>query len=306
MMRRRLLMAFLMVAGLVIGSVSTHAYTYVGKEPEPVTISWDPNGAWKESKVFANDSSIFTVHSPSIGGQYTLGQEVSLAMTPHKYFNTVLPGGFSTNMADHFVMTILKGDTVLKTFKVYYFGEDLGNTFTDSFTPTQTGTYKVNIFYRGSTYSGENFGNYFFKVAAAGAKVGTTKKVSGQTYKVLTKTTVAFTKAANKKSVSVPGTVRINLKTYKVTQISKNAFKGSKIRTVTVNKNINKIAAKAFSGSKVTKVILKTKKLTKKSVKNSLKGSKVKTVQVKVNKTVLNKYKKIFVKKIVGRDVAVR
>lgn len=311
MKKTSLALVLLMLTGIVFGSVNASAYEYTGgtkpASSGSVTISWDPDGAWNEDKEFANDSSIFTVNSPSIGGTYTAGQEISLSVTPNKYMRCSLPGGVSSNLADNFVMTILKGDSVVKSFEVDYYGSDLGSTYTDSFTPTEAGTYKINIFFRGTYTKGSNFGNYYIQVEKApGAEIGSTEKVSGQTYKVLTDSTVAFTNAANKASVSVPNTVKINSKTYKVTQIGKAAFKGSKIKTVTINKNISKIAAYAFKGSKVTKIILKTKKLTKKSVKNSLKGSKVKTVQVKVNKSTLKKYKKIFVKKAVGKAVVVK
>lgn len=83
------------------------------------------------------------------------------------------------------------------------------------------------------------------------------------------KKTVIVTKAANKKTIVIPATVGINGETYKVTGIK----------------------AKAFAGSGAKTIIVKTKYLTKTSVKNSLKGSKVKAVKVKVGS------KKIFTKK---------
>ena len=142
--------------------------------------------------------------------------------------------------------------------------------------------------------------------------VGTAAKVSGAMYKITSDSAVAFTKAPNKKSVTVPATVKIKGKTYKITTVSANAFKGSKIRTITIGKNVSKISKKAFNKSKATKIILKTKKLKKKTVKGSLKGSKIKTIQVKVarkksvNKKYVKKYKKIFTKKNAGRKVAVK
>ena len=124
--------------------------------------------------------------------------------------------------------------------------------------------------------------------------------------------TVAFIKANNKKSVTVPDIVNINGIPYKVTQIEAKAFIGKAIRTVTIGKNVKKIKKNAFKGSKATKMIVKTKKLTKKaSVKGSLKGSKIKTVQVKVgkksvNKKYVKKYKKVFTKKNAGKKVTVK
>ena len=108
---------------------------------------------------------------------------------------------------------------------------------------------------------------------ATGTKVG----IAAGTIRVssIKNKTADFTKAKNVKSITVPDVVNINGKSYKVTQISANAFKGKKIRTVTIGKNVKKIKANAFKGSKATKLIIKTKKLTKKaSVKGHLKDQK--------------------------------
>ena len=123
--------------------------------------------------------------------------------------------------------------------------------------------------------------------------------------------TAEFTKAKNKKSVTVPATVTVNGETLNVTQVGAKAFTGKKIRTVTIGKNVSKIMKNAFKGSKATKMIVKSKKLKKASVKGSLKGSKIKTVQVKVgkkkdNKKYVKKYKKIFTKKNAGKKAKVK
>lgn len=140
---------------------------------------------------------------------------------------------------------------------------------------------------------------------------------AGNTYKVTSngtgaKATVSLVKAKNVKRVTVPATVRLNGKAYRVTAISAKAFaKASKARAVTVGKYVKKIAKNAFKGSKVTKLTVKTKQLTKRSVKGSLKASKVKTVTVNVGKAAadkkyVKKYKKIFTKANCGKKVAVR
>ena len=123
--------------------------------------------------------------------------------------------------------------------------------------------------------------------------------------------TVEFTKAKNKKSVTVPAAVTINGETFTVTQIGAKAFKGKKIRTVTIGKNVKKIKKNAFKGSKAIKMIVKSKKLRKASVKGSLKGSRIKTIKVKVgkkkdNKKYVKKYKKIFTKKNAGKKVRIK
>ncbi len=131
--------------------------------------------------------------------------------------------------------------------------------------------------------------------AADPAAPGTVHVVAGNSVQIITPAsgsasgTVAFVKGNNKKTVSVPATVTINGKNYDVVKINAGAFKGSK----------------------TTKLIVRSKKLTKASVKGSLKGSKIKTVQVKVgkkkeNKKYVKKYKKIFTKKNAGKKVKVK
>ena len=147
--------------------------------------------------------------------------------------------------------------------------------------------------------------------ASSKTAIGTTHKVGGNTFEVLSANTVAFTKAKNKKSVTVPATVMIDDKTFNVVQVNPKAFAAKKIRTVTIGKNVKTIRKNAFSKSKATKMVIKTRMLTKKTVKGSLKNSKIKTVQVKAgkkkeNKKYIKKYKKIFTKKNAGKKVTVK
>ncbi|MBR6223697.1 MAG: leucine-rich repeat protein [Lachnospiraceae bacterium] len=140
---------------------------------------------------------------------------------------------------------------------------------------------------------------------------------------------------AKAKKIIVPKTVTYDGVKYKVTEVSKNAFKGNKtIETVELSENIEtvgenafygctslknlilpakvkKIGKNALKGTKVKTLVIKSVKLTKKAVKNALKGSKVKTVKVdlgnkKLNKQFVKKYKKIFTKKNVGVKVVVK
>ena len=82
-----------------------------------------------------------------------------------------------------------------------------------------------------------------------------------------------------------------------VTTIGKEAFKNcTNLKTVeSKSTTLNKIGASAFSGDmKLTKITLKTTKLTKKSVgKNALKGTNKKLV-IKVPKSKVSAYKKYF------------
>lgn len=84
---------------------------------------------------------------------------------------------------------------------------------------------------------------------------GTIHKVSGATYKVVNETTssVAYQKpvSKNKTSVTIPKTVKLNGKSFKVTEIDKNAFKNSKkLKKIKIGDNVKTIGASAFSGCK--------------------------------------------------------
>ncbi|MBR4758742.1 MAG: InlB B-repeat-containing protein [Lachnospiraceae bacterium] len=95
--------------------------------------------------------------------------------------------------------------------------------------------------------------------------------------------------------VTIPATVKIGNKSYKVTQIAANAFKGcKKLTKVTIGKNIKKIGKKAFYGcSKLKKITIKTTSLTKKNVgANAFKGIHAKA-QAKVPKKKVSAYKKV-------------
>ena len=136
-----------------------------------------------------------------------------------------------------------------------------------------------------------------FEIKDKPVKKGSKVTVSGNTYKVTsTKSkTVNFYKGkSDAKKVSIPKTVKIQGKTYKVTSIAANAFKNNKkLTSVTVGANVTTIGSKAFYGCKnLKKITVKSTKL--KSVgKNALKGIHKKAV-VKVPKSKLLKYKKLF------------
>ncbi|MBO5487744.1 MAG: leucine-rich repeat protein, partial [Eubacterium sp.] len=97
----------------------------------------------------------------------------------------------------------------------------------------------------------------------------------------------------------IPNTVKINGKTYKVTSISNNVFKGcKKLKEVTIGTNVKKIGKKAFYNcKKLKKIIIKTTKLNSSNVgSNAFKGLSSKTI-IKVPKKKLKAYKKLFKKK---------
>ena len=130
------------------------------------------------------------------------------------------------------------------------------------------------------------------------------------TFEVTSKNnTVEFTSVANTKakSVTIPDTVTVDGKKYEVTEVSTEALKNSSATTVTIGKNVTTLAPEAFKGSNVKTITIKSKNLTKKSVKNAFKGLKVKKLIVKIkvgskkeNKKYIKKYKKFFTKKNIG------
>lgn len=124
-----------------------------------------------------------------------------------------------------------------------------------------------------------------YKVTKAGTSGGTVELKAPKNKKV--------------KKVTIPSTVKIDGITYKVTSISKNAFKGcSKLTTVTIGKNITKIGASAFSGCKKLKnITIKTTKLKSKTVGSKAFKGTPKNAKVKVPKSSLKAYKKFLYKK---------
>ncbi len=143
-------------------------------------------------------------------------------------------------------------------------------------------------------------------------KTGAEVKITGDSNK---NPTAEYTGAAdeNASSLTVPDTVTAGGKTFQIVTIKANAFKNCKATKVTIGKNVSKIAPGAFNGSKVKTIEVRTKKLTKKSVKKALKGCKAKKVTLKVkvgkkkeNKVYVKKYKNYFTKKNVGMKVTVK
>ncbi len=230
--------------------------------------------------------------------------------------------GGGTDKASYKITTDVTGGTISdnKTVKE-------GESYTVSYEPNEGYVLEsVNVDGKevdktafASSYTFENVSaNHTITVTyvKAGSVVtdGYNAVVGGSRYRVMSAAgqTAALIKAKNLKKITVPSSITLaDGKAYKVVQIDAKAFTGKKIKTVTIGKNVKKIAKNAFKGSKAKTVVLKTKKLKKSGVKGAFKGSKVKTVQVKVgkkkvNKKYVKKYKKIFTKKNVGKKVKVK
>ncbi len=127
--------------------------------------------------------------------------------------------------------------------------------------------------------------------------------VKGIQYRVLKNTaktrTVMVVKAKSKniKSVTIPKTVKNGGKTFKVTEIGKNAFKGcKKLKTVTIGLEVTKIGNGAFKGCKKIKTIrILSKKLKKIGSKAFATGGS-KKANVIVSREKIAKYRKLFKK----------
>ncbi|MBP5775379.1 MAG: leucine-rich repeat protein, partial [Clostridiales bacterium] len=120
-------------------------------------------------------------------------------------------------------------------------------------------------------------------------------KASGNSYK-LSGNSAIFMSAAKKASVTVPDSIKVNGKIYKVTVIADSAFKNNKVlKKIVIGKNVKAIKANAFRGCKNLKSItVKTTKLKASKVgKNAFKGINKKAV-FKLPKKKFKVYKAIF------------
>ena len=119
---------------------------------------------------------------------------------------------------------------------------------------------------------------------------------------------VSYTGAKKTKaSLTVPAKVKIGKKTYKVTKLADCAFKGNrKLKNLTLPKNCCYIGTEAFSGcTKLKTLTIKSAKLTGKTVAdNAFKGMRKKTV-IKVPKSKLKEYRKLFRDKGLNKKVKV-
>lgn len=147
----------------------------------------------------------------------------------------------------------------------------------------------------------------------ATAASGKTIKAGDAYYTILPagNKTVEYVKPATKTctAASVPDTVKISGKTYKVTSIGANAFKGcTKLKLVTVGYYVKKIGKKSFYGCKELKdIIIHTEKLTSANVgADAFKGISDKAV-VAVPKAKLSSYKKAFkAKGVTGKNQKIK
>ncbi len=105
-------------------------------------------------------------------------------------------------------------------------------------------------------------GNYIgtaTKTFTISAKTGTTITSGAYKYKITSSTEAAFArlKSSATKKVTIPKTVYIGGKNFKVTSINAKALQNTKVTSVTIGANVKTIGASAFAGcSKLSKVTI--------------------------------------------------
>ena len=145
---------------------------------------------------------------------------------------------------------------------------------------------------------------------SVGTKI--TDKKTGNIYKVTSSRsssrTVAFIGNKVKTSVTIPTTIKIKGATYKVTEISTNAFKNNrKLKKVVIGQNIVRIGKNAFYGcKKLTSITIKSSRLTLKNIgKNAFKNTSPKAT-VKVPKKQKALYNQILKKRGLNQKAKVK
>ena len=127
--------------------------------------------------------------------------------------------------------------------------------------------------------------------------------VKGLVYKLNNKAKTASLIGVESKrvrTISIPASIKVYGKTYKVTSIAAGACRNlSSLTKVTIGKNVAKIGKNAFAGCKlVSAFIIKTAKLTAGSVgSGAFKTGNKKKTTVQCPKSVLKAYKKLLPKK---------
>ncbi len=168
---------------------------------------------------------------------------------------------------------------------------------TDTDKPTDSATPDVN---KPDTGDGSDDGSTSSTSGSSSKiKKGQKYTVNGIKYEIIstdsTKTVGFANGKKNSKKITIPATVKIKGKTFKVKSIKSNAFKNSKkLTTLVIGANVKIIEKNAFKGCKnLKKITIKSKKLTAAKVaKNAFKGINKKAT-VKVPKNKVKAYTKI-------------
>jgi hypothetical protein len=122
--------------------------------------------------------------------------------------------------------------------------------------------------------------------------------------------TVTYVRPCSNKitTVSLPKTITIGGITYKVTAIADNAFKNcKKLKKITIGGNVITIGKNVFNGDKKLKtIVIKTNQLTSKSVSKKVFAGVSSKVTIKVPKSKVKTYTRLFRSKGLSRKVKVK
>ena len=144
-----------------------------------------------------------------------------------------------------------------------------------------------------------------------GIKEGSTWEINNFRYKVTSVTagTVALTGMKKPKaSVNIKATVKIGEKQFQITEIAAKAFqKNSRLKKVTIGKNVGRIGKKAFFQCKKLKTIqINSKKLTAKTVGAKAFAKTFAKAKVKAPKAKRAAYKKFLYKKGLSKNAKIK
>ena len=137
-------------------------------------------------------------------------------------------------------------------------------------------------------------------IKSAVLKPGSTFTYKKITYEAVKSGSKVIVKVSDAKkatgSVSIPDKVSFAGKSYTVAEIGDNAFKNNtKIKKVTIGKNVKKIGKSAFyKCKKLNQVVIKSKKVT--TIGNKAFCKNVKKLKIKVPKSKYKKYKSLLKK----------
>ena len=121
--------------------------------------------------------------------------------------------------------------------------------------------------------------------------------VSGGVYKLAQKTASLIRPASKSvKTLTIPGSVTANGKTYTVISVGKGACKGlTSLKKLTIGANVRKIGDSAFSGcSKLEKIVVKSSKLTDEEMGSGVFTGVPKDAVVTCPSDMIKTYKKLF------------
>ena len=155
--------------------------------------------------------------------------------------------------------------------------------------------------------------------ATAAVAVGDTKtvksggvtvkyEITGTGSKAASRTVEYVSATSAKTAITVPATIKISGKAYRVTSVATNAFsKCKKAKTIKLGSYVSQIGRKAFGGcSALQKLTVGTKKLTAKGIDSKAFSGVKETVTVKVPSGYVKKYTKLFQKKNLSKKVTIK